>query len=261
MWTAGVRRQASRDSGGRGPSRADLRSARPDGRPPPGSDRPRRRPSPHRGAAAPATPGPGGAHANSPTPGRPRRSPAPGPAHAGGAPSPGRQPSRTEPGAPSAPQRPADRSLQPRTRPTHQYRNVTNHRCPPPVIHPAGNEADGPPAPRRPAGWHRRLARYRNVTKPKGSRQSHPSPEPGDGTRHPPETPTTRPSPAPLDPPVTQRDIEAEVANCVGGVITPPWGVPSSVGANPSSPITPCTVPELHTGPVTWEFARHGDMG
>ena len=42
-----------------------------------------------------------------------------------------------------------------------------------------------------------------------------------------------RRSPATLQPPVTQRNLEAEIAFCVGGVITPPWGVPSPVGANP----------------------------
>ena len=115
-----------------GPSRRGLRSARRDGRPPPGSSRPRRRPSPHRGAAAPATPGPDYGHASSPSLGRPRRSPAPGPAHAGGEPSPGRQPNRTEPDAPSPPRRPPARSPAPDTPPTRQYRNVTNHGDPPP---------------------------------------------------------------------------------------------------------------------------------
>jgi hypothetical protein len=49
----------------------------------------------------------------------------------------------------------------------------------------------------------------------------------------PPASPAARRSPATLHPPVTQRGLEAEIAHCVGGVITPPWGVPSPVGANP----------------------------
>jgi len=40
-------------------------------------------------------------------------------------------------------------------------------------------------------------------------------------------------TPRPFQPPVAQRDIKAEVIYCVGGVITPPCGLPSSVGANP----------------------------
>jgi len=40
-------------------------------------------------------------------------------------------------------------------------------------------------------------------------------------------------TPVLLHPPVTQRHIKAEVTHCVGGVITPPCGTPSLVGANP----------------------------
>jgi hypothetical protein len=31
-------------------------------------------------------------------------------------------------------------------------------------------------------------------------------------------------TPRPLNPPIAQRHLEAEVAHCVGGVSTPPWG-------------------------------------
>src|SRR5260221_230781 len=67
------------------------------------------------------------------------------------------------------------------------------------------------------------------------------TPWPRDGRRRTPPRPPGR-SPAgtvsaaarqPFQPPVAQRDIEAEVIYCVGGVTTPLWGVPSSVGANP----------------------------
>src|SRR5258708_5923067 len=40
-------------------------------------------------------------------------------------------------------------------------------------------------------------------------------------------------TPRPFQPPVAQRDIKGEVAYCVGGVATPPCGVPSSVGEYP----------------------------
>src|SRR3954467_2363665 len=37
-----------------------------------------------------------------------------------------------------------------------------------------------------------------------------------------------RDTPRPFQPAITQRDIETEVAHCIGGVTAEPWGVPRS---------------------------------
>src|SRR6266571_4295567 len=44
-----------------------------------------------------------------------------------------------------------------------------------------------------------------------------------------------------LQPPVAERHLEAEVAHCVGGVATPPWGVP----ACGCSSVSPASTPAL----------------
>src|SRR6266508_1416323 len=46
-------------------------------------------------------------------------------------------------------------------------------------------------------------------------------------------------TPRPFQPPVVQRDLEAEVAHCVGGETTPPCGTPSPVGVNQPFSTTP----------------------
>jgi len=79
-------------------------------------------------------------------------------------------------------------------------------------------EVSAPSATSRPVGPTHR-ARRRQARCP-GSRAA----PPGARTRPdrlPAAPPAPRPSPAPLHPPVTQRDLKAEIAPCVGGVISP----------------------------------------
>src|SRR6185437_8680171 len=77
------------------------------------------------------------------------------------------------------------------------------------------------PATRQPAGP--RLPVPRRPGRPPGTRTAPPRartrPEPTPAA--PPAPPTPRRSPPALQPPVTQRHLETEIANCVGGVVSP----------------------------------------
>src|SRR6266699_1632140 len=83
------------------------------------------------------------------------------------------------------------------------------------------------PTARLPPPRRDRLRHDRRGTPAPRTEQSHPRLSPARSSL------TAIRPPRPLQPPVTQRHVKAEVIHCVGGVITPPWGVPSSVGANP----------------------------
>src|SRR6202023_45914 len=111
---------------------------------------------------------------------------------------------------------PATRTLIPLTGPAllpsparSTRRSSAPSTCP---ARPASRRPAGPtcPAPRRPG-------------RPPGSRTAPPRartrPEPTPAA--PPAPPAARRSPTALQPPVTQRHLEAEIAICVGGVLSP----------------------------------------
>jgi len=81
----------------------------------------------------------------------------------------------------------------------------------------AGLPAEGLPPP-----WRNRLRDNRRRARPPGRARPARALTARSRAQYPAPDQSSRP-PRPLDPPVTQRDVEAEVIHCVGGVTSDPW--------------------------------------